>query len=113
MSQPTDLERKHHLYIFARFHAREGLEERVAQAMREMLPPVRAESGCIFIEVFRSVRDAKLFYLHSRWVNEAAFELHATLPHTRRFIETVGPLIDHPLDVVRTKSLENGPAGNL
>jgi len=101
------------LYIFARFHAREGMENRVAAAMGEMLPPVRAEPGCISIQVFRSARDGRLFYLHSRWVDEAAFERHATLPHTQRFIETVGPLIDHPLDVVRTNPLENGSRVNL
>ncbi|HEX3431560.1 MAG TPA: putative quinol monooxygenase [Rhizomicrobium sp.] len=93
------------LYVFARFHAREGMEEAVAKAMREMLAPVRAEPGCITIDVFRSTRDSKLFCLHSRWVDEQAFDLHATLPHTRRFIETVEPLIEHPLDVARTRPL--------
>jgi len=96
------------LYILARFHAREGMEERIAEAMRVMLPPVRAEPGCVSIAVFRSIRDGKLFYLHSRWVDEAAFDLHATLPHTRHFIETVEPLIDHPLDIARAKQLAEG-----
>lgn len=95
------------LYIFARFHAREGMEERVAAAMREMLPLVRGEAGCISIAVFRSTRDRRLFYLHSCWVGEAAFDLHATLPHTQHFIETMETLIDHPLDVVRTRLMEN------
>jgi len=93
------------LYIFARFHAREGMEEVMARAMDDMLPPVRAETDCISINVFRSIHDQRLFYLHSRWLNEKAFEFHATLPHTRRFIETVEPLIDHPLDITRTKPL--------
>lgn len=85
------------------------MQEKVATAMREMLPPVRAEAGCISIEVFRSIRGGNLFYLHSRWVDEAAFDRHATLPHTRHFIETVETLIDHPLDVVRVKPLERRP----
>ncbi|HEX2569114.1 MAG TPA: hypothetical protein VH877_06090 [Polyangia bacterium] len=33
---------------------------------------------------FRSTRDPRLFYLHSRWVDEAAFDLHATLPQDPR-----------------------------
>lgn len=93
------------LYIFAQFHVREGVEEKMTAAMREMLPPVRAEAGCISIQVFRSTRDKRLYCLHSRWVNEAAFDLHATLPHTRHFIGIVETLVDHPLDVVRTKPL--------
>jgi quinol monooxygenase YgiN len=44
----------------------------------------------------------KLFYIHSRWKDEAAFDNHAQSPHTARFTETVKSLIDHPLEVTRT-----------
>jgi quinol monooxygenase YgiN len=93
------------LFIFARFHAREGQEDAVEAAMRDMLGPVRAECGCVAIEAFRSTRDPRLFYIHSRWIDEAAFDIHAGLPHTVRFVERVQPLIDHPLDVTRTRRL--------
>jgi quinol monooxygenase YgiN len=43
--------------------------------------------------------------IHSRWEDEAAFEDHAGLPHTERFLERVEPLIDHPLDVTRTERI--------
>lgn len=94
------------LYIFARFRARAGEEERLAAAMRDMLPPVRAEAGCLAIDVFRSIRNPRLFYVHSRWKDEAAFDFHATLPHTRAFIARVEPLIDHELDVTRTLAMD-------
>ena len=94
------------LYIFARFRAKPGNESAVEAALRDVVPPTRAEPGCIGINTFRSIRDPRLFYLHSRWVDEAAFDLHATLPHTVRFIETVQPLIDHELDVTRATLIE-------
>ena len=90
------------LFIFARFHARAGEESAVDEAIRTVIPHSRAEAGCLSIQAFRSTRDARLFYIHSRWVDEAAFERHATLPHTVRFIERVQTLIDHPLDVTRS-----------
>jgi quinol monooxygenase YgiN len=90
------------IFIFGRFHALPGREEAVAAAIAEVVPPTRTEPGCLSIAGFRSLRDARLFYVHSRWRDEAAFETHATLPHTARFIETVETLIDHPLDVART-----------
>jgi len=93
------------LYIFARFHAREGQEAAVAAAIRDTIGFTRAEPGCLDIHAFRSTRDPRLFYIHSRWKDEAAFELHATLPHTVRFIARVEPLIDHPLDVARTEMI--------
>jgi len=93
------------LFIFARFHARPGKEDAVSEAMLEGLGPTREEPGCLSIHHYRSIRDPRLFYIHSRWKDEAAFELHATLPHTVRFLERVEPLIDHPLDVTRTERI--------
>jgi quinol monooxygenase YgiN len=94
------------LFIFARFHARPGNEGAVAEAILYNLAPSRAEPGCLNIHAFRSTRDPQLFYIHSRWKDEAAFENHAGLPHTLRFLERVQPLIDHPLDVTRAGRID-------
>ena len=89
------------LFIFARFHARPGNEGAVAEAILDNLAPSRGEPSCLNIHAYRSTRDPQLFYIHSRWKDEAAFENHAGLPHTVRFLERVQPLIDHALDVNR------------
>jgi quinol monooxygenase YgiN len=93
------------LFTFARFHARPGHEGAVAEAILEAIVPAREEPGCRGIHAFRSIRDPRLFYIHSRWKDEGAFEYHATLPHTVRLLERVEPLIDHPLDVTRTERI--------
>jgi len=93
------------MHFFARFHARPGNEEAVADALIDVLTPTREESGCLSIHAFRSIRDPQLFYLHSRWKDDAAFEEHAGLPHTLRFLERVETLIDHPLDATRTEKI--------
>jgi len=90
------------LFIFARFHGREGQEAAVAAALRDVVAPSRAEPGCLAIAAYRSIRDPRLFFIHSSWIDEAAFEIHAELPHTVRFMERVQQLIDHPLEVTRT-----------
>ena len=94
------------LVIFARFHARPGQEGAAAEALREVLAPTRQEPGCRSIHAFRSIRDPRLFYIHSRWQDEAAFDRHASLPHTLRFVAGREPLIDHLFDVARTSALE-------
>ena len=91
------------LFIFGRFHAHPGHETAVEQALRNVVGPSREEAGCLSIHAFRSARDPRLFYIHSRWVDETAFDHHAGLPHTVRFIERVQALIDHPLDVTRAR----------
>ena len=94
------------LHIFARFHAREGCEAELAAALLEVAAPSREEPGCLDLQDFRSIGDSRLFYIHSRWESEAAFEIHAELPHTLRFLERVRTLIDHPLDVTRARLIE-------
>jgi quinol monooxygenase YgiN len=94
------------LFIFARFHAREGQEHALEALLRAQPDLVRAEPGCLEMGIYRSVRDPRLFWIHSRWADEAAFNAHANLPNTDRFIERAEQLIDHPLDVTRSQSLE-------
>jgi quinol monooxygenase YgiN len=93
------------LFIFARFHAREGEEAALAEALRRQIRFVRAETGCLIIDAYRSTRDPRLFYIHSRWTDEAAFEVHAKLPNTLEFLERVRRLTDRELDVTRARSL--------
>jgi quinol monooxygenase YgiN len=90
------------LHVFARFHALPGREEDVERAIRDVRGPTRQEPGCLSYCARQSIRDPRLFYVHTLWRDEAAFELHASLPHTVRFIERVEELIDHELDVART-----------
>lgn len=93
------------LVIFARFHALEGKEAAIEAAIREVIPQTRAEPACLAISGHRSTRDPRLFFIHSRWIDEAAFEIHAGLPHTVRFVETVSKLIDHPFEAARTTAI--------
>ena len=93
-------------YVFVRLHAREGEESAVEHALRDVLGPSREEPGCQSFHLFRSMRDRRLFYIHSRWTDEAAFQKHAGLPHTRRFLERVDALLDQPRDVTRTELVD-------
>ncbi|MGD0867721.1 MAG: putative quinol monooxygenase, partial [Rhizomicrobium sp.] len=85
------------LFVFARFQAKEGQEDAVVALLRGQIGPVREEPGCVEMDAYRSTRDPRLFYIHSRWIDEAAFEVHARLPSTDRFVERMQVLIDHEL----------------
>lgn len=94
------------LYGFVRLHARAGEERSVEEALREVTRLSRQEPGCLSIHAFRSIRDRQLFFIHSRWVDEAAFQTHGALPHTVRFLERIDPLVDQPREVARTEMLD-------
>jgi quinol monooxygenase YgiN len=91
--------------VFVRLHAREGEESGVEEALREVAEASR-EGGCLSFQMFRSVRDRRLFYIHSRWADEAAFQRHAELEHTVRFLKPVDALLDEPRNVTRTEKME-------
>jgi quinol monooxygenase YgiN len=93
------------LFNFARFHAKEGMADAVAALLRAQIEPVRAEPGCIEMDAYCSTRDPRLFYIHSRWADEDAFEVHAELARTDRFVERMQALIDHEFQATRTVSL--------
>ncbi|HUH91526.1 MAG TPA: putative quinol monooxygenase [Casimicrobiaceae bacterium] len=93
------------VFVFARLHAGPGKREAVRQAMFEVQGPTRQEPGCLAYGAFQSVRDADEFYIHSHWVDMAAFERHANLPHTVQFVEAVEPLLDHPFKATLSERL--------
>jgi len=93
------------IFIFARAHALPGREAEVERAIRQVLPETRKEPGCLGAHAYRSVKDASLFYVHSRWRDEVAFDLHTRLSHTVRFVETLEPLLDHEFVAARTTEM--------
>ena len=94
------------MVLFVRFHPKPGMRDALVEALREVAAPTRAEDGCLAFETLAAVNDPDLFFVHSRWRDEAAFEHHATLPHTKRFVERVAATIDHPFTAVRLASME-------
>jgi quinol monooxygenase YgiN len=93
------------LFLFARLHARTGNAKAVQKAIHDVQGPTRAEAGCLDYHAFQSVKDIHEFYIHSRWMNQAAFDSHVAQPHTRSFVDRVQPLIDAPLKPVLTQRL--------
>jgi quinol monooxygenase YgiN len=93
------------LYLFGRFHVKAGHEADVEKALCEVVARTQRERGCKEIQGYRSSRDPQLYYIHSRWTDETAFELHAAMPHTTRFLDLVQKLVDQPIEVSRTEQI--------
>jgi len=91
------------LHVFVRFEPKPGKHENVREQMALILEATRAEPGCISIHHYESIREPRTFMIHSEWLDEAAFETHAELPHTKRFLEAVAEFITHPVQGLRTK----------
>src|SRR5207248_8012386 len=65
------------LHVFVRFEPRSGNEQQLRDELTGILAPTRTETGCIAIQLYESTRDPFTLIIHSRWVDEAAFDAHA------------------------------------
>lgn len=93
------------VFVFGRLHARPGKREELREAMFDVQGPTKEEPGCLDYGAFHSVRDPDEFFIHSRWQDRDAFERHAGLPHTKRFLASLNVLLDHPFQAGLARKL--------
>jgi len=82
--------------LLARYRAKPGIGDAVAQALERMADAVRRdEPACLVYRVSRSIDDPDVFVLYEEYVDEAALLAHRETPHFRASIEeTVVPLLE-------------------
>ena len=93
------------VHVFVRFEPRPGKEAEFREELLRVNEPSRAEIGCLGIYVFESLKGPFVFAIHSEWADEAAFELHATLPHVLRFLKAAESLLTHPVEGLRLRNI--------
>ena len=70
--------------LTAKWTAREGEEESVLAAIRQLAGPTRAEEGCLLWQPHRDPDDPRVFFFYEQYVDASAFEAHAGSEHFRR-----------------------------
>lgn len=78
------------------------------EELRRVTAPSRTEAGCLSLDIFESVHEPSVFAIHSVWFDEAAFELHRTLPHTVQFLKAAETLLTHPVQGLRLSHIGGG-----
>src|SRR5450432_2755684 len=96
------------VHCFVRFEPLPGKAMEFREELLRVVEATRAEIGCFAIRVFEALREPLVFAIHSEWVDEAAFELHAQLPHTVRFLGAAGKLLSHPVQGLRSREIGGG-----
>ena len=93
------------MHFIVRFEPRPGKEQEFREELVRVADPSRAEAGCLSLQLFESLEKPFRFAIHSEWVDEAAFELHARLPHTVRFLVAAKELLTHPVEGFRGREM--------
>jgi len=93
------------LDISIRFEPKPGKHEQLLAELHLVIPPSRAEPGCIRINLYESTRQPLTWCIHSTWQDEQAFEIHAGLPHTKHFLSQLDGLLANQFEAVRTTQI--------
>lgn len=92
-------------HFIVRFEPHPGKEYAFRDELLRVIEPTRAEPGCRAIHAFESIQQPLRFAIHSEWTDEAAFNLHAQMPHTVRFVEAAKDLLTHPIEGLRSRQI--------
>jgi quinol monooxygenase YgiN len=95
-------------HFIVRFEPAPGKEAAFRQELLRVVESSRAETGCLSNHVFESLREPIVFAIHSEWADEVAFEFHATLPHTVRFLAAAETLLTHSVHGLRLRHIGGG-----
>jgi quinol monooxygenase YgiN len=96
------------VHFIVRFEPLPGREAEFRAELLRVIEPSRAEPGCLAIYAFESLREPIVFAIHSQWADEAAFDSHAKLPHTVRFLEAAKRYLTHPVQGLRMTEIAGG-----
>jgi quinol monooxygenase YgiN len=84
--------------VIARSVARKGKEDQLRALLQGMLVPTRDEQGCKSYELYESDSTGR-FYFEETWESHAALDKHIATPHFRHLEQTIGELLEGPLEV--------------
>jgi quinol monooxygenase YgiN len=93
------------MHFFVRFEPRLGKETEFHEEMLRVIQITQTEADCLAIHAFESLREPFTFGIYAEWVDEAAFERHAQLPHTVRFIRAAENLLTHSVQGLRMQRI--------
>jgi quinol monooxygenase YgiN len=71
--------------VTATWTAKEGEEERVLQAVRNLIEPSRAEPGCLYYQANRDPEDPRVFFFYEQYADENAYKAHGESEHFKRY----------------------------
>ena len=73
--------------VCAKWTAKEGQQDRLAEICDEMTEPSRAEPANRFYQVQRSPENPRLFFLYEQYEDETGYEAHMASEHFTRLVK--------------------------
>jgi quinol monooxygenase YgiN len=80
--------------LTARWTAKEGQEEGVLEALRNLTGPSRAEAGCLYYQPCRDPENPSVFLVYEEYADEAAYKRHGESEHFQQHGVGAFPLLE-------------------
>jgi len=93
------------MHFIVEFRPVAGKEAAFRKELLRVAEATRQEPGCLMYRGYETIREPKVFAVYTEWVDEEAFELHARLPHTVRFLEAGKDLLTHEVKGLRLRQI--------
>nr|WP_315399747.1 putative quinol monooxygenase [uncultured Duganella sp.] len=82
------------LIVVATITAHTGSELLVRSALDQVVPPSRAEPGCIRYDLHQDLGDPASFVMLEAWDDAEALARHDASPHLLELVKTIGAVAD-------------------
>ena len=82
--------------LIARIEAKPGREQCIADALKELSGPSRAEAGCVQYDVCRLKDDPTKLVVVEEWASQEALDAHMATPHFQAFVGQIGEALAGP-----------------
>jgi quinol monooxygenase YgiN len=94
------------LTLTAVIRVREGCEERFLAAAFAVIPPTRAEAGCVEYRLHRNDERPGTFSFYEIWRTDEDLDHHMKTPHIAAFIAAIEPILDSEIALERWRAVE-------
>ncbi len=73
--------------VCAKWTARAGKQDRLAEVIDEMTAPSKAEPGNLYYQAHRSPENPQLFFLYEQYADADAYQAHMDSEHFTRLVK--------------------------
>lgn len=85
--------------VVATIKAKAGMEAQVKEAILALVPPTRAEAGCINYDLHQSTDDPSTYMLYENWTSKKDLDDHLAMPYLQDFLGKADDILAEPVDI--------------
>lgn len=93
------------ILVLATATAKPGKEADLEHALRDAAAPTRAQSGCLWFDLFRSVQDPAVITAIERWASAEDHENHIKGEHVKILMTRFDGILAAPPEIVVMRPL--------